>query len=452
MKRYSILLVDDDKKILDVYAKILELNEFSVITAENAKNAVEIIKKNEVSVVISDVIMPKTDGIELLKKIKYIKPDIETIMLTAEGSISGAVEAVKEGAFSYIVKPADIAEMISCVKKAEELFLMKNENKTLKQRLDDISTEKRLIGVSPVAESLIKKAQVIGNTDSAVHITGESGTGKEVFANLIHRNSMRNKKPFICINCGALNENLIEAELFGAEKGAYTGADKQRKGRFEIADGGTIFFDEIGELTMGMQVKLLRVLQEKSFERVGGTETIKSDFRLITATNRDLKSEVEKNRFREDLFYRINIIPVIMPPLRERKEDIELLCETFLEEFSIQTNKKIKPMDKKILDCFVNYDWPGNIRELRNIIERLVVLSVDGEIDIDELPPEIIDSFQKNEDESGLREMTKAFEKEYIVKTISKYGGNISKAAEEMHIARKNLYGKISKYNIRYKK
>ncbi len=452
MRKYSILLVDDDQELLKVYERIMELKGFSVLIASNAFDALKIIKENSISVVISDIIMPKMDGMELLLKIKNIKPAVEVIMLTAEGSISGAVDAVKDGAFSYIVKPADIEELISNIKKAEELFITKNENDTLKQHLDDLSSKKKIVGKSDATIKLIQKAELIGSTDSAVLITGESGTGKEVFANLVHHSSKRKDKPFVCVNCGALNENLIESELFGAEKGAYTGAEKLRKGRFETADGGTIFFDEIGELSLNMQVKLLRVLQEKSFERVGGNETIKSDFRLITATNRNLKKEVEENRFREDLYYRINIIPVEIPPLRERKEDIKLLCDLFIKEISSQTNKKIEPFDEHIFKYLESYNWPGNIRELRNIIERLVVLSIDGKISEEELPSEIINAYMETKDDLGLKEKTKAFERDYIKKVIDQNNGNVSKAAEEMQIARKNLYRKLNEFDIHYKK
>lgn len=281
------MLVDDDKELLEVYNKIFKLNGFDVISCENAEKALNILEKNRISVVVSDIIMPKMSGIELLKEIKKRNRQTEVIMLTAEGSISGAVEAVKEGAFSYFVKPADLDDLISNIRKAAELSIVKNENEVLKGQIAVLSDGREFLGISKTAEELRQRARIVGKTDSAVLITGETGTGKEVLANMIHRCSNRADKPFICVNCGALNENLIESELFGSEKGAYTGSEKQRKGRFEIANGGTIFFDEIGELSLNMQTRLLRVLQEKSFERVGGTETIKSDFRLITATNRN---------------------------------------------------------------------------------------------------------------------------------------------------------------------
>ena len=391
------------------------------------------------------------DGMELLNKIKQMKPSVEVIMLTAEGSISGAVEAVKQGAFSYFVKPADIEELISSVRKAAELTGIKNENDTLKEQIAGLSENREFIGISAIAEDLRRKARDIAITDSTVLITGETGTGKEVLANMIHRASRRAEGPFVCVNCSALNENLIESELFGNERGAYTGAEKQRKGRFEVADGGTIFFDEIGELSQAMQVKLLRVLQEKTFERVGGNQPIYSDFRLITATNRDLRKEVAENRFRADLYYRINIIPIEIPPLRQRKEDIPALCASFLEEYTKEMNKRLQPLDPSVLAALQSYDWPGNVRELRNIMERLVVLSTGGVVDAEDLPEEIKAVSESHSGQGRLKDMTRAFEKEYIMKVLEQNHGNVTKSAEEMGIARKNLYKKLNDYEIKYK-
>ena len=448
----QIMLVDDDKELLEIYDKIFKMNGFEVISCENGERALNALGKNQISVVISDIIMPKMSGIELLREIKIRNPQTEVIMLTAEGSISGAVEAVKEGAFSYLVKPVEVDDLISNIKKAAELSKVKAENEVLKGQIATLADGREFIGISQVAEELRQRAQIVGKTDSAVLITGETGTGKEVLANMIHRCSNRADKPFICVNCGALNENLIESELFGSEKGAYTGAGTQRKGRFEIANGGTIFFDEIGELSLNMQTRLLRVLQEKSFERVGGYETIKSDFRLITATNRNLKQEVAENRFRADLYYRINIIPIEIPPLRERPEDIPALCQNFLEAYSREMNKSVQTIDDETIKMLQRYNWPGNVRELRNVVERMVVLSHDGMLDLDVLPEEIRDMLAEDKTEEALRTQTKAFEKEYIIKIMNKYSGNVAKAADEMQIARKNLYKKLNEYDIKYGK
>ena len=447
-----IMMVDDDKELLEIYDKIFKLNGFDVISCENGEKALAALAKNQISVVISDIIMPKMSGIELLREIKKRNPQTEVIMLTAEGSISGAVEAVKEGAFSYLVKPAEVDDLISNIKKAAELSKVKVENEVLKGQIATLADGREFIGISQVAEELRQRAQIVGKTDSAVLITGETGTGKEVLANMIHRCSNRADKAFICVNCGALNENLIESELFGSEKGAYTGAGTQRKGRFEIANGGTIFFDEIGELSLNMQTRLLRVLQEKSFERVGGYETIKSDFRLITATNRNLKQEVADGRFRADLYYRINIIPIEIPPLLERPEDIPALCQNFLYSYSSEMNKNVQTIDDETIKALQKYNWPGNVRELRNVVERMVVLAHDGIHDLDSLPEEIRELPAGDKPEEALRTQMKAFEKDYIVKIMKKHSGNVAKAAEEMQIARKNLYKKLNEYDIKYGK
>ena len=447
-----IMMVDDDKELLEIYDKIFKLNGFDVISCENGEKALAVLAKNQISVVISDIIMPKMSGIELLREIKKRNPQTEVIMLTAEGSISGAVEAVKEGAFSYLVKPAEVDDLISNIKKAAELSKVKVENEVLKGQIATLADGREFIGISQVAEELRQRAQIVGKTDSAVLITGETGTGKEVLANMIHRCSNRADKAFIWVNCGALNENLIESELFGSEKGAYTGAGTQRKGRFEIANGGTIFFDEIGELSLNMQTRLLRVLQEKSFERVGGYETIKSDFRLITATNRNLKQEVADGRFRADLYYRINIIPIEISPLRERPEDIPALCQNFLDSYSREMNKNVQTIDDETIKALQKYNWPGNVRELRNVVERMVVLSHDGIPDLDSLPEEIRELPADDKPEEALRTQMKAFEKDYIVKIMNKHSGNVAKAAEEMQIARKNLYKKLNEYDIKYGK
>lgn len=449
MGETKVLLVDDDKDLLRVYSKIFKLQGFDIVTCCSGEEALEKLASNHISVVISDVIMPRMNGMELLQRINREYPYCEVIMLTAEGSISEAVAAVKRGAFSYFVKPADIDEIISSVKKAQELADTKGENRMLREQIADFSRDSSFVGSSAAAKELRRKAEIIGQTDSTVLITGETGTGKEILANLIHGNSRRFSAPFVCVNCGALNENLIESELFGSEKGAYTGAEKLRKGRFETADGGTIFFDEIGELSLSMQVSLLRVLQEKNFERVGGSTPIYSDFRLIAATNRDLKEEVAAGRFRADLYYRLNIIPIKVPPLRERKEDIEELSRYFLARYAQEMNRKVNSFDGQVMDAFRRYDWPGNVRELKNIIERLIVLSDDGNITFDNLPEEIKGEPGEEKSPGTLRGMTREFEKDFIKKALEHNDGNVSRTAEELGIARKNLYKKLSDYGIK---
>ena len=310
-----------------------------------------------------------------------------------------------------------------------------------------------MIGESDAARKMREEAITIGRTMASVLITGESGTGKEVMAHLIHQCSERADKPFVSVNCAAFNENLIESELFGSEKGAYTGAEKRRKGRFELADGGTIFFDEIGELSLNMQTKLLRVLQEKTFERVGGSETIQSNFRLISATNADLKQEIEAGRFRLDLYYRLNILPIEIPPLRERRQDIPLLANYFIETISKEMGRKIDSMEVSVMQMLKKYSWPGNIRELRNIIERLVVMAQDGKISGDDLPLEIqsMDSDMNRTFGEDLKGATQDFEKEYIMEIMRRNSWNVTKASREMNIARKTLYKKLNDYGIKYR-
>lgn len=444
----KILLVDDDKALLKTYQKLFTLKGFDMITCSSAPEALKLLKNNPVSVVITDVIMPKMDGMQLLREIKKQYSFVEVIMLTAEGSIADAVGAVKAGAFSYLVKPADIEEMMTSVKHAQKLANANSENERLKAQIETLSQKQEFIGSSSTAKELRETAQIVGRTDSTVLITGETGTGKEVIAKMVHENSNLSDKPLICVNCAALNENLIEAELFGVEKGAYTGADKRRKGRFELADGGTLFFDEIGELSMNMQAKLLRVLQEKSFERVGGSESIRSNFRLIAATNKNLKEEVQANRFRADLFYRLNIIPISVPPLRERRGDIREIAEAFLLSYSKEMNKQVPVLTPEILHALQQYSWPGNVRELKNIIERLVVLSSHGELKFSVLPEEITKGITDRGDDGGLKQFTKVQERELIVRTLEQNQGNIALTAKELGISARSLYRKLNDYEI----
>ncbi|MFV0517096.1 MAG: sigma-54-dependent transcriptional regulator [Aminipila sp.] len=456
MFNLPILVVDDDTELLKVYKKIFAINGFKVITESDSMRALQIVETTEIAVVVSDIIMPRLNGLELLLAVKSIKPQIEVIMLTAEGSISGAVEAVKNGAFSYIKKPAEIDDLIANIKKAYEVFAIKEENTELKKQLTENQNLKTFFGETEIIANLRHDAEKIAQTDVAALILGESGTGKEVLANYIHQKSLRKDKPFICINCAALNENLFESEVFGYEKGAFTGADKMKKGRFELAEGGTIFLDEIGELSLNTQAKLLRVLQEKSFERVGGTQTINSNFRLIAATNRDLKSDVKDFKFREDLFYRINVMPLTMPPLRDRREDIPILVENFVRQLSEEMKKKVNRIDPEIISKLMKHSWPGNVRELRNVIERLMVLSVGGVLQKDDLPEEIlrqklpIQTAVEEESFDGykLKDATKEFEKQYIIRCMERNEWNVSRAAQELCLARKNLYKKLKDYDI----
>ncbi|HML35823.1 MAG TPA: sigma-54 dependent transcriptional regulator [Bacillota bacterium] len=447
----QLLLVDDDRDLLKIYKKIFELHDFDVLTACDSFAALEMIKSHSVGVVVSDIIMPRMDGMVLLQKIREINDSIQVIMLTAEGSVSGAVEAVRAGAFTYMLKPADIDELIFNVQRAFELYSLKDENYILKQQMFDQAGLAPLIGSEEKIEEIRKKVTKIAMTDTTVLITGESGTGKEIIANMIHYQSNRAGKPFIRVNCAALTESLLESELFGHEKGAFTGADKMHRGKFEIANEGTILLDEIGELPLNTQAKLLRVLQEREFERVGGTGTICTNFRLIASTNKNLREEVEKRSFRNDLFYRINVVPICLPPLRERKGDIQVLANYFVLCLSKEMNKGVTYLPPEILDVLYAYDWPGNVRELKNIVERLVVMSQNSQINITDLPEELLmnakikNSFHKK---TSLFDARREFEKEYIRDALLKNGGNVGKTAVNLAIARKNLYKKIKEYNL----
>lgn len=447
----QLLIVDDDKELLKIYEKIFKMNHFNVLTASDSPAALELVKKRQIGVIVSDIIMPKMDGMVLLHKIREINPSVQVIMLTAEGSISGAVEAVRAGAFTYLLKPADINELIFNVQRAFELYSIKDENIILKQQMLEKSGRKLLVGNSRKIEEIRSKINTIAKTDTTVLITGESGTGKEILANMVHYQSGRADKPFVRVNCAALTESLLESELFGHEKGAFTGADKTHRGKFEIANNGTILLDEIGELSMNTQAKLLRVLQEREFERVGGSGTLKINFRLIASTNKDLKREVEMGSFRNDLYYRINVMPIRLPSLRERKEDIAVLANYFISELSKEMNKKISPLSQEAIEIFRGYDWPGNVRELRNIVERLVVMSHTSEINLSDIPEELkINGRVKSLPKAGasLIESRKEFERQFILDALSRNHQNVGRTAEDISIAKKNLYKKIKEYHI----
>ncbi|MGO1470817.1 MAG: sigma-54-dependent transcriptional regulator, partial [Tissierella sp.] len=383
----KILIADDEVNMVWALKKVLIKEGFEVLSAENGEEALKIFRREESDLVILDLKMPKINGIEVLRNIKDTNPKIPVIMITAHGSTDVAVEAMKLGALDYISKPFDIEELRVIIRKALEYKKLNDEVNYLKGVLKEKTT--KLIYKSKIMDDLVKLVHKAAPTEATILILAESGTGKELIADLIHECSYKSSGPLIKINCGALPENLLESELFGYEKGAFTGAVSRKKGKFELSQGGTIFLDEIGEISEAMQVKLLRVLQEKEFQRVGGEETIKGDFRVIAATNKDLKEMVENQEFREDLYYRLNVIPISIPPLRERKEDIPLLIDYFIEKYSLQMGKPKMRINEKALNKMINYKWQGNIRELQNIIERCVILSLGNVITEEILPSNI---------------------------------------------------------------
>lgn len=437
----SVLIIEDDKLMRITLEDSLRANDYEVLSSENAEGGLSLLRERSFDLIVTDVRLPDKNGIELLRVIPSIS-DAPVIVMTAFGTIKDAVEAMRLGAFDYITKPFSLEEFIILVQRAIDFKKLRQENLRLKQDVTRCYGLSSIIGEGNAIRNLLTMIERIASSDSTVLITGESGTGKELVATTIHYQSPRRDKPLVKVNCAALPEGLIESELFGHEKGAFTGALKKKPGRFELASGGTIFLDEVGDLPPSAQAKLLRVLQDKTFERIGGTEPIKVDVRIIAATNRDLKEEVKKGRFREDLFFRLNVIPVHIPPLRERKEDIPLLVEYFLKKFNSRLGKNVR-FSSEAMKALFEYDYPGNVRELENIIERVVVLSQGGIIKKDDLPF----SFSTT-GSLLLSEVSSRVEKEHILKVLKLTGGNKTRAAELLGISRKTLWEKLNAYGI----
>ncbi|HHW37772.1 MAG TPA: sigma 54-interacting transcriptional regulator [Bacillales bacterium] len=463
-----ILVVDDEISVRTALKALLKREGYEVETASNGEEAVSLVKTLQPALVIMDIRMPKKDGIEALQEIREINKDINVIMITAYAAVETAIKAMMVGAYDYIIKPFNNDEVKILAKRALQVQSLKEEVKVLHRELSYNHRLDKLLTNSAKMMQLYKLIGKVAQTNATVLVTGESGTGKELVANTIHYNSNRRMGPFIKINCGALPEGLLESELFGHEKGAFTGAIHRKLGRFELAKQGTIFLDEIGEVSQGLQVKLLRVLQEHEFERVGGTETIKADFRVIAATNRDLKSMVAQGEFREDLYYRLNVVPLNVPPLRERKEDIILLSNYFLQKFSNENDKEIAGFDESTKMLLENYSWPGNVRELSNIIERAVIMNPGtiifpedislSELKITQGPSSdtISSNFKKSIEEYllqmdkgiTLKDLIKQIEKHVIGLKLQKNEGNRMKTAKELGISRRALLYKIQEYGI----
>ncbi len=451
-KQQEILVVDDEKSLREMLAILLQREGYQVLQVENGKKALELVKNSEFDLIITDMKMPELSGLELLRKLREQDNDITVLMMTAFSSTEDAVEAMKLGAYDYITKPFKNDEIRLVVKNALERKKLQKENKRLKEQLGQRFSFKKLIGESREMKQLISLLERIAPSEANVLITGESGTGKELVARALHLNSARKDHSFIPINCGAIPENLLESELFGHEKGAFTGADKKKEGLFETADKGTLFLDEIGELPMGMQVKLLRVLQEREFRRVGGTKNLPLDIRLVAATNQDLIQMVKEGTFREDLFYRLNVVSVELPPLRERKSDIPLLINCFYEQ---QTGNSTYPIQPEALDILLSYDWPGNIRELQNLVERCLVLGGHDQLKSEWLPSqmqvtkkgtgcildEIPEGFQ-------LEPWLEEIERNVLVKALEKAGGVRKKAAELLGISFRSIRYRLDKLGI----
>jgi len=440
----EILLIEDDASAREGLKIALEEEGYSVIEASTGEEGLKWIKRKHIPLLITDLKLPGINGMEVLKKTLKISPSTEVIILTAYGTVENAVEAMKEGAYHYLTKPIHLDEFLIVVKKALDHYKLKEKVELLEKELEERYSFENIIGTSRKMREVFQTITQVAPTKAPVLITGESGTGKELVARAIHRRSDRKDKPFVVIHCGALVTTLLESELFGHEKGAFTGAIESKPGRFELADGGTIFLDEISEIEPSVQVKLLRVLQEQEFERVGGVKTIKVDVRILSATNVNLEERVKEGKFREDLYYRLKVITIHLPPLRERKEDIPLLVHAFIKEASQANRKEIKGITSRALTVLMNYHWPGNVRELKNVIESMVILAKKDVLTVNDIPPYIRSPGEK-EDYVTIKLGTPwhEIEKELIFAALRKSGGNKSRAAEILGLSRRTLYRKL---------
>ncbi len=443
-KKVKILVVDDEAVIRDSFNDWLTELGYDVLLADNGSTALNLIAEKKPDIAFIDLVMPGMDGIEVLKKAKEISAQTGCIIMTAYGGISTAITSMKEGAFDYVEKPFCPGKVELLLEKLIEQQNLKQENFILHHRLDERFSFENIVYKSTKIQRVVELVKAVAKSNATVLITGESGTGKELIARAIHNYSNRHNRPFVAISCAALPENILESELFGHEKGSFTGAHAQRKGKFEIADKGTLFMDEIGDMSANIQVHLLRVLEEREFTRVGGNEVVKVDVRLISATNKDMKQEVSRGNFREDLYYRLNVVNIELPPLRDRKEDIPLLAEHFLRKFTLENQKDIDQIESEAMDILLKYDWPGNVRELENVIERAVILSKDNSVTKTDLLMEEIGTAGYKKSLDSITEI----EKKHITNVLEDCGGNCSKTASVLGISRMTLYNKIKVYGI----
>jgi two-component system nitrogen regulation response regulator NtrX len=440
-----VLVVDDEEGIRETLSGIFEDEGYSIVTANSGEEALDLLKEHSPDLVLLDIWLPGIDGIQTLEDIKALRPDLPVIMISGHGNIEIAVKATRSGAYDFLEKPLSLERVLLVSKRALERRTLEIENKALRK---DLTKKYRLIGASSKMELLREQITMAAQSNSRVLVMGESGSGKELVARLLHENSKSAGKPFIEVNCAAIPQELIESELFGHEKGSFTGAFESKKGKFELADGGTLFLDEVGDMSPSAQAKVLRVIETQEFQKVGGSKNIKVDVRIISATNKDLREEVKKGTFREDLLYRLNVIPIVVPPLRERKEDIPALVDHFLESIAVEYGKKPKKIAPEALKMLEAYDWPGNIRELRNMIERLVIMTPSDTI----TPKDLLIAEQSRQDYLSyktLKEARDAFEKDFITKRLEENNWNISKTAEILQMERSNLHKKIKAYNIK---
>ncbi len=448
MQKGNVLVIDDEPKMCKILRFALEPEGYSIVTAENAETGLKKFKESQFDLVVTDLKMPGKDGLFVLNQVKKQRPQTEVILMTAYASTQNAVEAMKNGAYDYVIKPFELDELKVKVRHIMEKRQLAAENLQLKKKLQDKYSLENMVGESGAMQEVYKMVEKVAPTDATVLIRGESGTGKELVAQAIHHLSPRQAEPFVPVNCGALPESLLESELFGHEKGAFTGADKQKAGRFELAGNGTIFLDEIGDISPSTQIKLLRVLQNRQIERLGSTRTLRNKARTITATNRNLEEAMKENAFREDLYYRINVFPIYLPPLRERKEDIPVLVSHFLGKF----NREEDSIENRALDLLMKYRWPGNVRELENIIERSLIMAGEQPVRLEDLPPHIRNipapvgstSIQIPDEGLSLEDV----EKNLIKNALHKANGNKSKAAKLLGITRRKLYSMMERLGV----
>ena len=456
MSSEKILLIDDSPDILTHLSEYLKNEGYEVEASTDGEKAISMIERKCYDIILTDLMMPNIDGMEVLKYVTQHSRESICMILTGYGTIKNAVEAVKLGAFDYLTKPIKMDEILITLKRALEFRDLKRENQNLRNQLKKKYKFENIIGDSEKMHQIFETIEKVADTDSTILILGESGTGKELIAKAIHYNSYRREGPFIPVNCAAIPSELLESELFGHEKGAFTNAIRTRIGRFELANGGTVFLDEIGDMSPNLQSKLLRVLQERQFERIGGVKTVKVDIRIIAATHEDLKVAVEQGKFRQDLYYRLNVIPIQVPPLRERKSDIPLLVHHFLNHFNRSKKRKIQGINNEALNRFLEYLWPGNVRELENIIERIVILTNNDSITVQDLPEKIqtlsrdeqAPLFEIPEEGISLDNALNEFEKKLILQALNKTGWIKNKAAQLLNLNRTTLIEKIKRQNL----
>jgi len=456
MRTEKILLLDDSREILESLSEFLQGEGYEIDAAPNGIAGIALIEKKFYDIVLTDMMMPGADGMEVLKYIKANSPDSLCIVLTGYGTIKNAVEAMKSGAFDYLAKPVKFDEIQIALQRAIEHRNLKRENTNLRNQLKRKYRFENIIGDSERVQKVFETIEKVADTDSTVLVLGESGTGKELIAKAIHYNSYRREGPFVPVNCAAIPNELLESELFGHEKGAFTNAIRTRIGRFELANGGTLFLDEIGDMNPHLQSKLLRVLQERQFERIGGDKLIKTDIRVIAATHQNLKKAIKQKKFREDLYYRLNVIPIEVPPLRDRKSDIPLLVHHFVGQFNKSKKKKVTGVTDDVMQRFMDYDWPGNVRELENMIERVIILSSSERIGVQDLPERLQSASDEElprrveipEEGVSLETAVGDFERQLILRALNKTGWVKNKAAQLLHLNRTTLIEKIKRQNL----